>query len=222
MEITVSLTVRVEDWMDLDGLWRVTVSPDDGPFKRMDDIGLDVVLNIEEQYARERPELPTGPRALLQSMIAAARMGTKSGKGFYPHAPLAEGPSSSARLHDAATQDPSGVTVHDWDAVPRVDVFPGITKQTIVGPGSTVVRYIYQPGCDFPAHRHPDDQLTIVHSGAIEFTVGTERLKLRAGQVAVIPGGIMHGARVTADTTVVTDNYFATAHRATLTFPPAP
>ncbi|MCW5638730.1 MAG: 3-hydroxybutyryl-CoA dehydrogenase, partial [Rubrivivax sp.] len=56
------------------------------PCRLMDAVGLDVVLSIEENYARERPGLPEGPRTLLRQMIADGRLGEKSGRGFcdYP------------------------------------------------------------------------------------------------------------------------------------------
>ena len=56
-----------------------------GPCRLMDAVGLDVVLSIEENYARQRPGLPEGPRTLLQGMIAEGRLGVKSGRGFYDY-----------------------------------------------------------------------------------------------------------------------------------------
>ena len=44
-----------------------------------------------------------------------------------------------------------------------------------------------------------------------------QRVTLRAGQIAIIPGNVPHGARVVAGDVVVTDNYFASAERAPLT-----
>lgn len=108
--------------------------------------------------------------------------------------------------------------VLDWDDVPAEEVFDGIFRQAIVTGDATVVRYVYHPGCVFPSHQHPEEQITVVHSGAIEFTVGGEVMTLRAGHVAVIPGGVPHGARVTGDEVVVTDNYIASANRAPLAF----
>jgi 3-hydroxybutyryl-CoA dehydrogenase len=56
-----------------------------GPFRLMDVVGLDVVLDIEENYARVRPGLPEGPRVLLRKMIAEGRLLVKSGRGFYDY-----------------------------------------------------------------------------------------------------------------------------------------
>ena len=55
------------------------------PFRLMDAVGLDVVLNIEENYAEQRPGLPDAPRTLLKRMIAEGRLGVKSGRGFYDY-----------------------------------------------------------------------------------------------------------------------------------------
>jgi 3-hydroxybutyryl-CoA dehydrogenase len=54
-----------------------------GPFRSMDKVGLDVVLDIEEHYAAIRPGIPAEPRQLLKRYIEQGRLGIKSGKGFY-------------------------------------------------------------------------------------------------------------------------------------------
>jgi quercetin dioxygenase-like cupin family protein len=105
-----------------------------------------------------------------------------------------------------------------WDAVPTILIFPGVVRQEIVASDSTLVRYTYHPGCVFPAHSHPEEQITVVHSGEIEFEIGDKRVVLSAGQVAIVPGGVPHGARVTGSEVVVTDNYIASAHRTPLRF----
>ena len=46
-----------------------------GPFRMMDQVGLDVVLDIEEHYCAEHPEYPEGPRRLLRTYIAARPVG---------------------------------------------------------------------------------------------------------------------------------------------------
>lgn len=54
-----------------------------GPFRSMDQVGLDVVLDIEEHYAAIRPGIPDGPRELLKSYVAKGWTGKKAGHGFY-------------------------------------------------------------------------------------------------------------------------------------------
>ena len=58
-----------------------------GPFRMMDQVGLDVVLDIEEHYCAEHPEYPQGPRRLLRTYIEQGRLGVKSGAGFYDDYP---------------------------------------------------------------------------------------------------------------------------------------
>jgi quercetin dioxygenase-like cupin family protein len=105
-----------------------------------------------------------------------------------------------------------------WNDIEATEVFPGIVRQAIVTVESTIVRYTYYPGCVFPVHQHPEEQVTIVHSGEIEFEVNGTAVILSAGQIAVIPGGIPHGARVTGEEVVITDNFIASASRTPLAF----
>ncbi|HEX2281663.1 MAG TPA: cupin domain-containing protein [Thermomicrobiales bacterium] len=111
-----------------------------------------------------------------------------------------------------------GGQVLSWEAIEAEEVFPGIYRQTIVAESSTLVRYTYHPGCEFPEHSHQEEQVTVVHSGEIEFAVDGRPVVLSAGQVAIIPGGVFHGAKVTAEEVVVTDNYIASANRSALQF----
>jgi 3-hydroxybutyryl-CoA dehydrogenase len=56
-----------------------------GPFRGMDQVGLDVVLDIENHYAAENPNLPHGPRVLLHHYVDAGKLGVKTGEGFYTY-----------------------------------------------------------------------------------------------------------------------------------------
>ena len=103
-----------------------------------------------------------------------------------------------------------------WQDIPADETLPGIVRQSVSGESFTVVRNTYQPGSVFPEHSHPEEQLTIVHSGEIEFTVGGETVLLKEGMLAVIPPGAPHGARVIGDIAVVSDNYIASAQRSGL------
>jgi len=68
---------------DIDRIFQVNTGAPFGPFREMDQVGLDVILAIEEHYAALTPTLPTGPRELLRKYIAEGKLGMKSGSGFY-------------------------------------------------------------------------------------------------------------------------------------------
>lgn len=94
----------------------------------------------------------------------------------------------------------------NWDAIEASEPIPGITRQTVHGDRQSIVRYVYAPGSVFPVHHHPEEQVTVVLSGRIVFTVGGIRRDLGPGDVAVIPPGTEHGAAVEGEETVVTIN----------------
>jgi 3-hydroxybutyryl-CoA dehydrogenase len=70
---------------DVDGMFKVNWRVPAGPFQLMDLVGLDVVLDIENNYAEEFPYLPKSVRDLLQSYVDAGKLGVKSGEGFYSY-----------------------------------------------------------------------------------------------------------------------------------------
>jgi len=76
---------------EVDRLYCLVTGARSGPFRSMDRVGLDVVLDIEKNYADARPGLPESPRELLKGYLAEGRLGQKSGRGFYDdYAPVAE------------------------------------------------------------------------------------------------------------------------------------
>ncbi len=70
---------------DVDGMFKINWRVPAGPFQLMDQVGLDVVLDIENHYAAENPHLPKEVRDLLQAYVAAGKLGVKTGEGFYTY-----------------------------------------------------------------------------------------------------------------------------------------
>jgi 3-hydroxybutyryl-CoA dehydrogenase len=70
---------------DIDAMFKVNWRALDGPFQLMDQVGLDVVLDIENHYAEEFPHLPKHARDLLQGYVDAGKLGVKTGDGFYTY-----------------------------------------------------------------------------------------------------------------------------------------
>jgi 3-hydroxybutyryl-CoA dehydrogenase len=65
---------------EVDHIFELLLGTHGGPFRLMDKVGLDVVLDIEEHYAAIHPELPSGPRELLKQYIQEGRLGRKTGR----------------------------------------------------------------------------------------------------------------------------------------------
>jgi len=72
---------------EVDRMFEINTGSAAGPFRMMDQVGLDVVLDIEEHYCVEHPEYPEGPRRLLRDYVQRGRIGVKSGAGFYDDYP---------------------------------------------------------------------------------------------------------------------------------------
>jgi 3-hydroxybutyryl-CoA dehydrogenase len=70
---------------DVDGMFKINLGVQAGPFQMMDLVGLDVVLDIENHYADEFPHLPQHVRDLLQAYVDAGKLGVKTGEGFYAY-----------------------------------------------------------------------------------------------------------------------------------------
>jgi quercetin dioxygenase-like cupin family protein len=93
-----------------------------------------------------------------------------------------------------------------WADIAADEVLPGITRQTVHGDRQTMIRYLYEPGSVFPAHAHPEEQITVVVRGRIAFQIDRQWRELGPGQVAIIPANMPHGARVVGSETVETFN----------------
>jgi 3-hydroxybutyryl-CoA dehydrogenase len=70
---------------DVDGMFKVNWGLARGPFQLMDQVGLDVVLDIENHYAEEFPHLPKHVRDLLHTYVDAGKLGVKTDEGFYTY-----------------------------------------------------------------------------------------------------------------------------------------
>lgn len=67
---------------DINEIWKVNFGMDWGPFELMDNVGLDVVRDIELHYMEEDPGLDDRPIRVLDEYINRGELGAKSGKGF--------------------------------------------------------------------------------------------------------------------------------------------
>ena len=93
----------------------------------------------------------------------------------------------------APTADPFTV---DWSELTFSEVRPGIWGATVHTPQLTVTYYRYEAGSFWEEHQHPQDQVTSVVEGEIDFVVAGQPVHLVSGQLAALPGGVPHSAQV--------------------------
>ncbi|HVL26306.1 MAG TPA: 3-hydroxyacyl-CoA dehydrogenase family protein [Thermomicrobiales bacterium] len=69
----------------VDRLWAFFWGTERGPFGAMDQVGLDVIADIEDSYIAVSPD-PTDIRSpLLHELVKEGHLGEKAGKGFYDY-----------------------------------------------------------------------------------------------------------------------------------------
>lgn len=70
---------------DVDRAWMVMFETPYGPFGLMDQVGLDVVKDIEEHYASESGDPTDLPPPVLTEKVRRGELGMKTGQGFYTY-----------------------------------------------------------------------------------------------------------------------------------------
>jgi quercetin dioxygenase-like cupin family protein len=71
-------------------------------------------------------------------------------------------------------------------------LFPGVEIRTTAGQGMMLSVVTFEPGSIVPEHAHPHEQMGIMISGRLEFTVGGQTQILGPGDIWRIPGGVPH------------------------------
>ena len=91
-------------------------------------------------------------------------------------------------------------THHRWDDIPAEPMNPLIDRQYITTPTTMLARIVLKRGAHVPLHRHHNEQISYILSGALKFIVdGTETI-VRAGEVLCIPPHAPHEAIALEDT----------------------
>jgi quercetin dioxygenase-like cupin family protein len=74
------------------------------------------------------------------------------------------------------------------------DPAPGVTLRPFFGKRLMMSHVTFAPGAEAPLHQHPQEQLTFVLSGTLEFTVGEATRHLEPGDILSIPANVPHRA----------------------------
>ena len=90
-----------------------------------------------------------------------------------------------------------------WADIPNEQITSTIARRFITGDSVTVGRFELKQGGLVPSHAHANEQISIVLSGALRFTIDGQETIVRAGEVMQIPGNAAHQVEVLEDTVVV-------------------
>ena len=96
-------------------------------------------------------------------------------------------------------------TLHRWSDITPEQLNPLLTRQYVSGEQAMLARIVLAKGCVVPTHRHPNEQIALILSGALAFTLedgtpgGTTHI-VRAGEILVIPANLPHSALALEDT----------------------
>lgn len=89
--------------------------------------------------------------------------------------------------------------------LPSVEMLPGVIRRAVWLDNVMVTFFEFEPNTVVPTHDHPHEQITYVVEGEMEFTLGEETRRLRAGEGVCIPPNTPHGARILDRRTLVLD-----------------
>lgn len=93
-------------------------------------------------------------------------------------------------------------TWHRWDDMPKESVTDLLDRRLITADKMMLAHVYLKKGCIVPQHSHENEQFTYILEGALKFWIGEEKREqiVRAGEVLVIPGNVLHMAEALEDT----------------------
>jgi quercetin dioxygenase-like cupin family protein len=89
-----------------------------------------------------------------------------------------------------------------WDDMPKEPVTDMLDRRLITADKMMLAHVYLKKGCIVPQHSHDNEQLTYILEGSLKFWIGEEMREqiVNAGEVLVIPGGVLHKAEALEDT----------------------
>lgn len=93
--------------------------------------------------------------------------------------------------------------VYKWEDVPLEQMAGTITRRFVHSDDLMIAQITLPKGNLVPAHRHHNEQVTYMISGALRFLFGEDQdqeITVRAGEVLFIPSNLLHSAEAIEDT----------------------
>ncbi len=93
--------------------------------------------------------------------------------------------------------------LHRWTDVPSEQINESIARRFITGDSITVARFELKAGGAVPSHLHVHEQVSVVMTGALRFSIDGQDTVVRGGEVMQIPSNAVHRVAVLEDTLVI-------------------
>ena len=136
-----------------------------------------------EEVATARPARPDGRPARRSRRARAARKAVKS-------APMTEQPYFDDSGRAVRRR---GRFVRPTEDVAPLELIPGLRFQPVTTDAVMTNFVTFEPDADAAMHHHAEQQIAIIVSGELTFTVGGETRVMRPGDLVVIPPHVPHG-----------------------------
>jgi len=88
----------------------------------------------------------------------------------------------------------AGATLYRWSDIPLEQMNPLFTRQFVSGEKAMLAKISLKKGCVVPIHHHPNEQISLIVSGSLEFIIDGVSQTVHAGDILVIPSNIPHSA----------------------------
>ena len=72
---------------------------------------------------------------------------------------------------------------------------PGVTAKIVSGEKLMFSLVALEPDAVVPMHTHPHEQIGMMVSGTMEFTIAGETRRLSGNEMYLVPGGVPHAAK---------------------------
>lgn len=82
----------------------------------------------------------------------------------------------------------------DVSDVSTLELVPGLSFQPVLAENTMINFVSFEPDTEAPRHAHEEEQIVIVLEGEMEFDLDGDVRTMRAGDVAVVPPWVPHGA----------------------------
>jgi unsaturated pyranuronate lyase len=87
------------------------------------------------------------------------------------------------------------------------EIWTGVLGRVVFGEQATLAVIELEPDAVVPEHRHPNEQLGVLVSGSLTFTIGGETRELGPGGMWCIPGEAPHDVRAGSDGAVLVEAF---------------